>query len=491
MSHHWGQAGAAPWGPGSTPRRRRPSSKVRRAGVATALAVVAALASVAGGAARAAAQDPPNYVLVAIKDGNLVSAYSPTGALQKNIPVDPTSPSDPQPTNPAPQLPEYVAISPDGTTAYVTDSHDFHNVAGGTTGNQLSVLNLLTGTWEKTIQVGTKPQGVAISPDGGTVLVGNGGVDPPVAGGGSVSVVSTSSQTVTSTLTLGDAAHADQAENVEGVAFTPDGRTAYACDYGTGNVFPIDMTQSPPAVGQPFSVGSDCLGVAITPDGKTGLFTKPGDNALMKVDLATLHETSIPVGTTPESVAITPDGTEAWTTNLNSGNLTVVNLSTNASSTVTMPQVGSPPVNQSPLGVAITPDGKTAWVTDDSSVGHLVSVSVATRHVGTIVTTGNQAFGVALAPTPSVSPGPVATGGYRMVASDGGVFTFGDATFFGSEGGVALNQPIVGMAATPDAKGYWLVASDGGVFTFGDATFFGSEGGMALNQPVVGMAASD
>jgi hypothetical protein len=26
----------------------------------------------------------------------------------------------------------------------------------------------------------------------------------------------------------------------------------------------------------------------------------------------------------------------------------------------------------------------------------------------------------------------------------------------------------------PDGKGYWLVASDGGVFTFGDAGFFGS-----------------
>ena len=26
------------------------------------------------------------------------------------------------------------------------------------------------------------------------------------------------------------------------------------------------------------------------------------------------------------------------------------------------------------------------------------------------------------------------------------------------------------MAATPDGNGYWLVASDGGIFTFGDAT---------------------
>ncbi|HVX20292.1 MAG TPA: hypothetical protein VHB02_02985 [Acidimicrobiales bacterium] len=40
--------------------------------------------------------------------------------------------------------------------------------------------------------------------------------------------------------------------------------------------------------------------------------------------------------------------------------------------------------------------------------------------------------------------------------------------------GQSLNQPTVGIAATPDGKGYWLVAQDGGIFAFGDATFEGS-----------------
>ena len=110
--------------------------------------------------------------------------------------------------------------------------------------------------------------------------------------------------------------------------------------------------------------------------------------------------------------------------------------------------------------------------------------------------------------------------GYWLVASDGGIFTFGDARFHGSTGGIRLNKPIVGMAATPTGQrllarrvrrrhlhlrrrpllrldrrhppqparssawprtptghGYWLVASDGGIFTFGDARFYGSTGG--------------
>ncbi len=81
------------------------------------------------------------------------------------------------------------------------------------------------------------------------------------------------------------------------------------------------------------------------------------------------------------------------------------------------------------------------------------------------------------------------TGGYWLVASDGGIFSF-NAPFYGSMGGKPLNQPIVGMAATPDGGGYWFVASDGGIFSFGDAAFFGSMGGKHLNQPIVGMAAT-
>ncbi|MGD0312693.1 MAG: hypothetical protein ABSC90_09540 [Acidimicrobiales bacterium] len=81
-------------------------------------------------------------------------------------------------------------------------------------------------------------------------------------------------------------------------------------------------------------------------------------------------------------------------------------------------------------------------------------------------------------------------GGYWQVASDGGVFSFGDAAFYGSTGNIHLNRPIVGMAATPDGKGYWLVASDGGIFTFGDAVYYGSTGNIHLNQPIVGMAAT-
>ena len=77
--------------------------------------------------------------------------------------------------------------------------------------------------------------------------------------------------------------------------------------------------------------------------------------------------------------------------------------------------------------------------------------------------------------------------GYWLVAADGGVFSFGDAQFYGSTGAIHLNQPIVGMAPSHDGRGYWMVAADGGVFSFGDAPFYGSMGSIHLNQPIVGI----
>jgi len=85
-------------------------------------------------------------------------------------------------------------------------------------------------------------------------------------------------------------------------------------------------------------------------------------------------------------------------------------------------------------------------------------------------------------------------GGQWLVASDGGVFTFGSAKFYGSMAGKHLNAPVVGMAATPDGHGYWLVAADGGVFAFGSARFYGSVPGAPssewVGQPVVGITAT-
>jgi hypothetical protein len=72
------------------------------------------------------------------------------------------------------------------------------------------------------------------------------------------------------------------------------------------------------------------------------------------------------------------------------------------------------------------------------------------------------------------------------VASDGGIFSFGDARFYGSMGDVTLNEPISGIV--PGEAGYLMVAFDGGVFSFGDVKFHGSMGSNPPDSPVISVA---
>ena len=139
------------------------------------------------------------------------------------------------------------------------------------------------------------------------------------------------------------------------------------------------------------------------------------------------------------------------------------------------------PLNKPIVGMAATPDGKGYWlVASDGGIfnyGDAAVLRLDRRHDRST------------SPSWAWRPPPTAraTG---WSASDGGIFNYGDAAFYGSTGGMTLNKPIVGMAATPDGKGYWLVASDGGIFNYGDAAFYGSTGGTPINKPIVGMALS-
>ncbi len=121
-------------------------------------------------------------------------------------------------------------------------------------------------------------------------------------------------------------------------------------------------------------------------------------------------------------------------------------------------------------------------------------IAVATLLLGGLLSVAGPSAGVSggavvYAPVVGMASTPDG-GGYWMVGSDGGVFTYGDAGFYGSAGGLRLNAPVVGIASTPDGRGYWMVGSDGGVFTYGDAGFYGSAGGLRLNAPVVGIAST-
>jgi hypothetical protein len=156
--------------------------------------------------------------------------------------------------------------------------------------------------------------------------------------------------------------------------------------------------------------------------------------------------------------------------------------------------------------VATTGDGSTSVVSDTTGTctvggdGRTVSFLVegACTLTPQVSSGANYTAGTGSPQTFTILPGPR---GYWLVGSDGGIFTFGQANFYGSMGGIPLQRPVVGITPTHDKQGYWLVASDGGIFSFGDSNYYGSIPGLgihpagsgqadSLDAPIVGMVPS-
>jgi len=119
-----------------------------------------------------------------------------------------------------------------------------------------------------------------------------------------------------------------------------------------------------------------------------------------------------------------------------------------------------------------------------------------TDATGTISARGGAAFfgdasGIALQ-APIVDIAALADGtGYWLLGADGGVYAFGAAGFFGSVAHLDLAAPATAIVASPGKLGYWIVAQDGGVFALGEAKFVGTASGFVLAEPIVDLAATE
>ncbi len=257
-----------------------------------------------------------------------------------------------------------VAVSPDGTTAYITNYGS----------NSVSVINTATNTVTATIAVGSSPVGVAVSPHGTTAYITS-------YGGNSVSVINTATNRVTATIAVGSSPW--------GVAVSPDGTTAYSADAGGSSVSVINTATN--TVTATIAVGSTPYGVAFSPDGTTAYITNAGGSSVSVINTATNTVTAtITVGSRPWGVAVSLDGTTAYTGNVNSNSVSVINTATN---TVT----ATIAVGFYPFGVAVSPDGTTAYTANQG--GSSVSViNTATNTVTATIAVGSFPREVAVSP---------------------------------------------------------------------------------------------
>jgi YVTN family beta-propeller protein len=218
------------------------------------------------------------------------------------------------------------------------------------------VINTATNAGEgQPIPVGKEPRGIAITPNGASAYVTNFQDD-------TVSVINTATNTVSTTIALGQA---QELKGPQGVAVAPDGTKVYVVNGFDNSVSVIDTNTN--SVLTNIAVGTEPQEIALTSDGTRAYVTSFATNSVTVLDLTTNTTViTVAVGQTPDGVAVSPDG-KVYVANYNF-NEVVDGDSVSIIDTATNTTVGNPvAVGLHPVKIAFSPDGTRAYVTSSDS----------------------------------------------------------------------------------------------------------------------------
>jgi YVTN family beta-propeller protein len=282
------------------------------------------------------------------------------------------------------------------------------------------------------VQVGGRPYGLALSPDGQTVLLSN-----DHQGTQSLMAVSTSSKTVSQTIP-----YVSPQALYLGVVYAPDGSRAYASAGGNDKIRTYDvgaggaLTETPPIT---LPSGSYPGGLAISGDGKRLYVANDLGESMSIIDTtsATVSATT-PVGHNPYTVVLSKNGMKAYVSNWGGSTVSVLNALTGAGigsitvgthpsalavnpvsgdlyvantdsdtisivdttadivkGTVDLSPYANAPVGASPNALAVAPDGKTLYVANAGD-NDVAVVDISTGSVAGLIPTGWYPTGIAI-----------------------------------------------------------------------------------------------
>jgi YVTN family beta-propeller protein len=207
------------------------------------------------------------------------------------------------------QDPEGVAVTPDGSQVWVTDTGP---ETGGQSLGGITVVSAATDTVTASVSLPTDPRELAFSPSGRTAYV---------TSSSGLLVINTATLQVVDTIPgLGDP---------EDVAVSPDGRTVYVTNTIQGLVDVISARTD--TVTGTIKVGELPWGLVLSADGSTLYVADGNSDAVSVIDTASDTVTdTIPDAGGPVSVSLTPDGSRLWVGGLTSGTVSVFDTADNS-----------------------------------------------------------------------------------------------------------------------------------------------------------------
>jgi YVTN family beta-propeller protein len=282
-------------------------------------------------------------------------------------------------------LPVSLAIAPDGKTGYVLEDENPEQANTGV----IVPLNIATGTLGSPIPVGTNPIAMVFSRDSrfGYVLDSGEGRAPGV-------LVKFDLATMLVT------GHVQTGIRPDAMAITPDGNTILVVNSqnpvnGIGNVLPVRA--SAVTAGKPIRVGWVPSAIQITSDGRTAYVLDAlgsgqhanSQGAVTPITVSTRKaRRPIRVGILPIALAITPKTSWVYVFNMSDG-------AVNGGGTVTPIRISSDTaaasvkVGRAPDAIVAAPGGRSVYVANAIS-GTVTEINTLTRKVERTIRVGPQ-----------------------------------------------------------------------------------------------------
>lgn len=268
---------------------------------------------------------------------------------------------------------EYLTISPDGSTLYVSDPSN----------DRLHIVDVVSRTVEASLPTGFYPSEVAISPDGSTAYLGHVFEEY-------VLVIDTATRTVIDRI--------DTQRDTSGVVLSPDGSTIYTVAGWPGNGF-VEATDTATHENlDSVTVGAYAQALTLSPDGSTLYATNIWDDSVSEIDVETFSVTAtIAVGSFPHATVVSPDGATLYTTDTRGGYISVIDATTRT-------VIADIEVPAEPVALGISHDGSTIYSanSDDNSMS---VIDTATHTVVETHATGKNPYAIEIAPDGTVFVG--------------------------------------------------------------------------------------